>query len=66
MQYLVITLKSNFFSWVFISTFFVFLILRFLAGEGARAWAKSKGVNFPETIEGANEVTSLGLHFTIQ
>lgn len=27
----------------------------FLAGEGARSWAKSKGLNFLETIEEANE-----------
>ncbi|KAJ9563252.1 hypothetical protein OSB04_008412 [Centaurea solstitialis] len=29
--------------------------LRFLAGEGARTWAKSKGVNFFGSIEEANE-----------
>ncbi|KAL8268540.1 hypothetical protein R6Q59_002338 [Mikania micrantha] len=41
-----------------------FIPTGFLAGEGARAWAKSKGVNFLGTIEETNEAGILWPHLT--
>lgn len=38
--------------------FLINLFLSFLVGEGARVWAKSKGISLPECTAEADEVNS--------
>lgn len=45
------------------SMFLINFILRFLVGEGARVWAKSKGICLPENMAEADDVITPNFHF---